>query len=70
MYLHGHGRSQGGWGGAMTSIENYAKKTTKFSFLFCDYNVKNFGAYNTPLEMCFQYLSNNILLKTPKFHKF
>jgi hypothetical protein len=40
-----------------------------FIFLFFDYNFKYFGTCNTPLERCFQDLSNGIL-QAPKFQKF
>jgi hypothetical protein len=41
----------------------------RHSFSFFDCNVKNFGTFNTPLERCFQDLSNGIL-QAPKFLKF
>jgi hypothetical protein len=67
------GRSQGGWVGLSPppdiNKKNYAKTTTNFSFSFCDYNFKYFGTCNTPLERCFQDLSNGIL-QAPKFQKF
>jgi len=39
------------------STRIYAKTTTKLSYLFCDYNMKDFGTCNTLLERCFQDLA-------------
>jgi hypothetical protein len=44
------------------------KKTTYFVFLFCNYSFKFLGTHNTPLERCFEDLSNGIL-QAPKFQK-
>ena len=41
------------------------KRYKFFVFLFCDCIVKILGACNTPLERCFQDLSNGIL-QAPK----
>ena len=60
----------GGLSPPSTSVENYAKSITNFLFIyfsfyfiivFGDYNVKFLGTCNTPLERCFQDLSNGIL---------
>ena len=38
------GKARGGGSAPLTPVtENYAKTTTNFPFLFCDYNVKVFG---------------------------
>jgi hypothetical protein len=55
--------------GGSSLVEDYAKTITNVSFLFCDCSVQNIGTCNTPLERCFQDLSNGIL-QAPKFLKF
>jgi hypothetical protein len=72
---HVQGRSQGGRGAGggsslPTSVEKPCQNDyTFFLYSFCDYNFKILGTCNTPLERCFEDLSNG-RLQAPKFQKF
>jgi hypothetical protein len=66
------GGAKGAGGGGSTppniSLKTMPKRLQNF-FSFCDYNFQYLGTCNTPLERCFQDLSNGIL-QVPKFQKF
>jgi hypothetical protein len=64
------GGAKGGLGGSTPpDISRKLCQNDYRFFFFCDYNVKISGTCNTPLERCFQDLSDGIL-QAPKFQKF